>query len=77
MCPSFSHWPPPLAWDDDTIDDPNELPDCGTRRRLSFDEQYLELRDLGYSDSDIAHRLGIKPKSLERQLFRYGLKVVA
>lgn len=26
-------WPPPLAWDDDTIDDPGAEPHCGQKRR--------------------------------------------
>lgn len=66
-------WAPPLAWDDDTIDDPDAKPDLGQRRPLSWDERYRELRDCGHSDLHIAAKLGIKPESMLRQLDRYGL----
>ena len=68
-------WPPPLAWDEDTIDDPAVNPDLGAHGRGSFEERYQELRDLGLPDEAIATRLGIKPVSLVRQLDRYGLPV--
>jgi len=57
-------WAPPLAWDDETIDDPN----------ASFPEKFGEMRELGFSDLVIAQRLGIKPGSLLRQLNRYGIE---
>lgn len=31
-------WPPPLAWDDETIDDPAARPDRGHRELAAFDE---------------------------------------
>jgi transcriptional regulator with XRE-family HTH domain len=64
-------WPPPLAWDD--IDDPDENPDLGAAEKVSFADRYLELRDLGYRDTQIADRFGIKPESLNRQLERHGV----
>lgn len=69
-------WVPPLAWDDDLIDDPNGQPDLGPvarRRTIPFPEQYTELRDLGFSNADIAARMGIQMESLLRQLMRYNL----
>lgn len=65
-------WAPPLAWDDDTIDDPAAQPDIGKTRTLSFRERYLELVELGYSDMQIADKLGQSLKSVERQLYRFG-----
>lgn len=63
-------WYPPLAWDDDQIDDPEASPTgVGIDRRLTFVEAYSELRQLGYDgDEEIAARMGIEVKSLQRQL---------
>ena len=66
-------WAPPLAWDDDLIDNPAATPDVGAREKVSFADRYLELRDLGYRHTQIADRFGIKPESLNRQLERYGV----
>jgi hypothetical protein len=66
-------WAPPLAWDDDTIDNPHAKPELGEHRSVKFDERFLELRTLGYSDLEILHRLNIKAESLMRQLERYGI----
>lgn len=65
-------WAPPLAWDD--IDDPDETPNIGAERRVSFAERYLEMRELGLRHHEIAARMGIDLESLNRQLYRYGLK---
>lgn len=66
-------WAAPLAWDDDTIDDPDAKPDLGDRRTVRWDERYLELRDLGFTDAAIADRWGIQIHSLIRQLDRHGI----
>lgn len=69
-------WAPPLAWDDDLLDDPTARPDYGpttTRKTIPFPEQYLELRGLGFTNTEIAARMGIQMESLDRQLYRYGL----
>ena len=66
-------WPPPLAWDEDTIDDPAATPDVGRDEPVTFEERYGELRDLGYHDLQIVSKLGVKPQSLLRQLNRYGI----
>lgn len=74
-------WAPPLAWDDDHLDDPAAQPQgVGQQRRLSFPERYRELRALGYSNEDeIAWRLGISRRSLNRMLTpsRHGREVPA
>ena len=42
------NWPPPLAWDDDTIDDPAATPDTGTHVRGSLDlDEWLYLVHTG------------------------------
>jgi len=67
-------WVPPLAWDEETIDDPDAQPDLGAEGRVGFVDRYLELSALGLGDVEIASRLGISRASLERQLYRHGLK---
>ena len=68
-------WAPPLAWDDDTIDDPAAEP-VGVRRDLSrrpADELVDETEDLvsqGESLATAARRLGMAAESLERALYR-------
>ena len=66
-------WAPPLAWDDDTIDDPEAKPDAGATVSVTWVDRYQELRDLGLSDRDIMARWNIQPQSLIRQLDRYGI----
>lgn len=69
-------WLPPLAWDDDAIDDPGAQPHSAVRgARLPFPEMYREWRELGYSDLEIVSRFGIRPDALARQLYRYGLPI--
>ena len=73
-------WAPPLAWDEDTIDDPAARPDGvrrgSGRRRLDADE-YADLRGLGFSDAQIAARFGIQVESLQRFLDRHGIGVAS
>lgn len=66
-------WMPPLAWDDDTIDDPAAQPNPGHQERVGFRERFYEMRDLGYSDLIIAQRWGMRPESLLRQLHRHDI----
>jgi len=67
-------WMPPLAWDDDGIDDPDAQPNVGHQEKLGFTERFLELRELDYSDLVIAQRWKIQPASLLRQLHRYDIE---
>lgn len=66
-------WAPPLAWDEERLDDPDAGPERTPRRRVGFVESYTELRMLGFSDLRIAERMGVQPNSLLRQMMRYGL----
>ena len=66
-------WPPPLAWEEDEIDDPAVKPHTGRDTRLPFTERYAEMRELGYNDLQIVGRWPIQPASLMRQLHRYGM----
>lgn len=65
-------WPVPLAWDEDSMDDPNTKPSSGGRVRVSAAERITELQDdLGITNiNDIASRLGIKDTSVERAIQR-------
>lgn len=51
----------PLAWDDDTIDDPAAAPDLGVRVHASVAllENFEELTELGYTSERAAERLGV------------------
>ena len=62
-------WAPPLAWDDDTIDDVEAQPDYGRKKRLTLREFYEDAHALGLSDEVIAKRRGIRLSSLKRRLF--------
>lgn len=66
-------WAPPLAWDDDTIDNPDAAPDLGAREHVDWAGRYREMRDLGYSDIEILHRWNMQPASMIRQMERHGL----
>lgn len=66
-------WAPPLAWDEDSLDEESAAANTGSRKRAGFVEIYSEMRMLGFSDVRIAERLGVQPASLMRQLHRYGL----
>lgn len=65
-------WAPPLAWDEDAIDDPKATPAAATGQS-SFVDRYRDARATGRNPDQIAQLLGIKPKSLERQLSRNGI----
>lgn len=68
-------WPPPLAWDEETIDDPDATPHVEPCPSAGFADRYTEMRDLGLSDADILRRMQIKPASLARQLERHRIPV--
>ena len=64
-------WAPPLAWDDDTIDDPDAEPqhavtgDGPPNRRIHFEDVEFLLAT-GSTIEAIAERLGAKPATIER-----------
>jgi transcriptional regulator with XRE-family HTH domain len=66
-------WAPPLAWDDDALDDPAAVPTgVGApppRRGVDLDEvRFLE--SFGMSRHSVAGRLGVSPESIERAEYR-------
>lgn len=75
-------YPPPLAWDDDAIDDPGARPcppvgvvrpiSCAGRRAVptNFADVVNDHRALGRTDDDIADRLGLKLDTLQSRLRR-------
>lgn len=55
-------WPPPAAWDDDTIDDPNALPDLGdavSRQDALLEDAAFIARTTGGDREAVAERLGV------------------
>lgn len=69
-------WHPPFAWDEESIDDPDAEPFSDNSPRASFGERYDEYRELGCVDAEIAVRMGISEKSLERMLIRERKKFI-
>lgn len=68
-------WAAPLAWDDNTIDDPDARPYVAMPERVTFTEKYRELMELGYNDDQIATKLGYTNRdNFERHLYRVGLR---
>jgi len=64
-------WPPPLAWDDDTIDDPDAKPATGRNTRCpSVADNILFLASWGVTRERIAERLGVTVSAVERALER-------
>ena len=43
--------------------------------RSRWEDRYYEMVELGYTQVEIAQRWGIQPRSMERQLHRYGIPV--
>jgi hypothetical protein len=67
-------WAPPMAWDDDTIENPAAQPDLGQRVRRSKLPPAEELRfllDAGESEDMIASRFGVKLSAVQRALQRH------
>lgn len=66
-------WPPPLAWDDDSIDDPAAKPQLGTGRRRRGDTaaEIAWLVESGETDTGvIAARVGISEDAVRRSMSR-------
>ncbi len=68
---------PPLAWDDDTIDDPKARPEgLGSARTRSAAEQRMEnlehLLDTGAGYSEILSRLDVTRGALDQAIHRAG-----
>lgn len=72
-------WAPPLAWDDDEIDDPAAVPDLGERvpQIVAVGEDAAELLGLGYPRGAIAERLGVSKSYMDRALARHRERIAA
>jgi transcriptional regulator with XRE-family HTH domain len=68
---------PAFSWDEDSIDDPDALPDSGPGASVTWLDRYLELRELGVPESRIPERMGITQGGFEQQLRRYGIRGAA
>lgn len=68
-------WAPAFAWDEDTIDNPSAQPHIDPDPYVSSIELYRELREIGVPDAQAPARLGIRARSLTRQLLRHGVPV--
>lgn len=70
-------WVPPLAWDEDTIDDPAArsagVPEPTGRIMPDFAEIVADHRRLDRTNQQIADALGLKLSTFERRLGRYGI----
>ena len=67
-------WVPPLAWDEDVIDDPNAEPELavdGAPAWFVLAENAVELQDLGLTREQSAARLGATVEELRSALNRY------
>lgn len=71
---NLSGWVPPLAWDDDTIDDPTAAPHVERELRPGGKRIHLEdvefLIDNGLTRDQVAHRLGVHKSALEHAIAR-------
>jgi DNA-binding CsgD family transcriptional regulator len=76
-------WAPPMAWDDDTIDDPAAKPegvDLVERKNRRAEDLIEDAEDLlraGCSIATITERLGMSATSIERAMLRAGRKDLA
>lgn len=64
-------WPPPLAWDDDTIDDPDATPDLGAVDNDWLPDLVWLIRD-GCSWDEITRRLHRSREAIETHCVRHG-----
>lgn len=63
-------WPPPMAWDDDLIDNPDHTPDLGVDRRATIAELAHDLADLGLTFDQIRRNLNVSIPTLTTSLKR-------
>lgn len=63
-------WPPPLAWDEDSIDDPDAAPHAPRSDKDAWFDDYQELRSIGLSHDQIAERWDVQANSLSQRLRR-------
>lgn len=70
-------WASALAWDGIDIDNPAAVPNPGEAVKLSTVDQILELREDGYTDPEIAERLGLKLDSIQQAARRYERRIAS
>lgn len=67
-----NRWAPPLAWDDDTIDNPEATPDLGEPAgRAKFEVEDIEWvlqNDPVATAEQVAHRLGVTKDAIQQRL---------
>lgn len=68
-------WVPPMAWDDDTIDNPSTVPDRGEPVQSTIEariEDAEHMINTGAPFGEAAQRIGLTEKTLETYLYRAG-----
>lgn len=66
-------WAPPLAWDDETIDDPSAVPDWGEVSPPRIDLAEVDHLELGGCHiTEIARRMGVSVKGIEKARQKAG-----
>lgn len=63
-------WPPPLAWDDESIDDPTARPDGAGYQPAPLIESIRELIAHGLDREAIARRLGVTRDTVDQAITR-------
>lgn len=66
-------YPPPLAWSDDSIDDPSAVPDLGEQADVfaAFLEDAVELWETGEDVEQVCRRLGVSLAAAEMRMRRH------
>lgn len=70
-------WPPPMAWDEDAIDDPAAAPYGQRGERVDWYPEYLDLLDMGLTGRSAAARLGVQWATVEARVRRYAKEAAA
>ena len=66
-------WAPPMAWDDDQLDQPDAQPDTPRKPRTTIPtETLIEAAELGCCLAELCTRFNLKASSVERSLDRVG-----
>lgn len=66
-------WAPPLAWDEDSIDDPAAESQLPQGSRDAWFDDFQELKALGVGVDEIAQRMGVLRETLRQRLRRLKL----
>ncbi|MDJ0010130.1 hypothetical protein [Gordonia alkanivorans] len=72
-------WMPPLAWDEDRIDDPTYTPEVVDRPKTAEDvfSDFEYLLSMGVGVEDASRRVGLLPASVKRRYERHGRRCPA